>query len=43
MRERLKILRNEVDILQNESAAKDKALSKEQTGFQTAASQRDGE
>jgi len=30
MRERIKILHNEVDILQNESGAKDKALAKEQ-------------
>lgn len=41
MRERIKILSNEVDILQNESSAKDKALQKEQTAHTTAAAQRD--
>jgi chromosome segregation ATPase len=41
MRERLKILRNEVDILHNECSAKDKALNKEQHAFATASSQRD--
>jgi chromosome segregation ATPase len=43
MRERLKILKNEVDILQNESGAKDKALGKEQLAFAAASSQRDRE
>jgi chromosome segregation ATPase len=41
MRERIKILSNEVDILQNESGAKDKALTKEETAHSSAASQRD--
>ena len=42
MRERLKILRNEVDILLSESAAKDKALAKEHQALTAASSQRDG-
>lgn len=43
MRERIKILKNEVDILQNESLAKDKALAKEKQAHTVAAVQRDGE
>lgn len=42
MRERIKILHNEVDILQNESSAKDKALAKERQAHAVAAVQRDG-
>ncbi|RYG53250.1 hypothetical protein EON66_08805 [archaeon] len=42
MRERIKILHNEVDILQNESTAKDKALAKERQAHGMAAAQRDG-
>jgi uncharacterized small protein (DUF1192 family) len=42
MRERIKILHNEVDILQNESNAKDKALTKEQQAHAVASVQRDG-
>ena len=42
MRERLKILRNEVEILHSESAAKDKALAKERQAMAVAGSQRDG-
>jgi len=41
MRERLKILRNEVDILHVETAAKDKALEKEQQSYAAASSTRD--
>jgi archaellum component FlaC len=41
MRERIKILHNEVDILQNESVAKDKALAKERQSHAIAAAQRD--
>lgn len=41
MRERIKILLNEVDILQNESYAKDRALGKERLNHQTAQVQRD--
>lgn len=41
MRERIKILHNEVDILQNESNAKDKALAKERQAHAVAAVQRD--
>ena len=39
-RERLKILRNEVDILQNESLAKEKALTKERQEHASAVAQR---
>ena len=39
-RERLKILRNEVDILQNESLAKEKALAKERQEHAAAVAQR---
>jgi chromosome segregation ATPase len=42
MRERLKILKNEVEILHSESAAKDKALAKERQALAAAGSQRDG-
>jgi len=41
MKEKIKILQNEVEILQNESAAKDKALNKERLAHQTAQVQRD--
>jgi chromosome segregation ATPase len=41
MKERIKILHNEVDILQNESLAKDRALGKERLAHQTAQLQRD--
>ena len=41
MRERVKILRNEVDILHVETAAKDKALEKEHQAFAAASSTRD--
>lgn len=41
MRERIKILHNEVDILKNESASKDKALVKERSSHSAAAAQRD--
>jgi 2-phospho-L-lactate guanylyltransferase (CobY/MobA/RfbA family) len=42
-RERIKILHNEVDILQNESLAKEKALSKERQAHTAAIAQRDGQ
>lgn len=41
MKERVKILQNEVEILQNESIAKDKALSKERLAHADASVQRD--
>lgn len=41
MKEKIKILENEVEILRNESIAKDKALMKEHLAHQTAQSQRD--
>lgn len=41
MKEKIKILQNEVEILQNESLAKDKALGKERLAHQTAQVQRD--
>ena len=41
MKERIKILQNEVEILQNESIAKDKALSKERLAHADASVQRD--
>lgn len=41
MRERIKILHNEVDILKNESTAKDKALAKERQAHALASVQRD--
>jgi hypothetical protein len=41
-RERIKILHNEVDILQNESLAKEKALGKERQAHTSAMAQRDG-
>lgn len=40
-RERIKILHNEVDILQNESHAKEKALAKERQAHAAAIAQRD--
>jgi hypothetical protein len=42
-RERIKILHNEVDLLQNESHAKEKALAKERQAHAAAIAQRDGE
>lgn len=42
MRERIKILHNEIDILKNESHAKDKALAKEHQAHAIASVQRDG-
>jgi hypothetical protein len=42
MKEKIKILQNEVEILRNESIAKDKALSKERLAHQTAQCARDG-
>ena len=41
MKEKIKILQNEVEILRNESVAKDKALSKERLDHQNAFTQRD--
>lgn len=41
MREKIRILNNEVEILGNESVAKDMALSNERTAHQQAQSQRD--
>ena len=41
MREKIRILQNEVEILGNESSAKDKALSKERTAHTQAQTQRD--
>mmetsp|Transcript_15813 Transcript_15813/g.23794 ORF Transcript_15813/g.23794 Transcript_15813/m.23794 type:complete len:931 (-) Transcript_15813:142-2934(-) len=41
MREKIRILHNEAEILRNESTAKDKALAKERTSHQNAQSQRD--
>eukprot|EP00953_Heterococcus_sp_UTEX-ZZ885_P000975 1035-Heterococcus_DN1.PRE.3 len=41
MREKIKILQNEVDILRNESVAKDKALQKERAALQQSQAQRD--
>ena len=42
MKEKIKILQNEVEILRNESLAKDKALAKERLAHQTAQGARDG-
>jgi chromosome segregation ATPase len=42
MKEKIKILQNEVEILRNESLAKDKALSKERLAHQNAQASRDG-
>jgi len=42
MKEKIKILQNEVEILRNESLAKDKALSKERLAHQVAQANRDG-
>lgn len=42
MKEKIKILQNEVEILRNESLAKDKALAKERLAHQTAQCNRDG-
>ncbi len=42
MREKVKILQNEVEILQNESLSKDKALQKERVAHGAAQVQRDG-
>ncbi|CAK4502528.1 unnamed protein product, partial [Aphanomyces euteiches] len=36
MKEKIKILHNEVEVLRNESVAKDKALTKERLAHQTA-------
>lgn len=41
MKEKIKILNNEVEILRNESLAKDKALQKEQSNHQNSKTQRD--
>jgi hypothetical protein len=41
MKEKIKILANEVEVLHNESIAKDKALAKEKMTHQTAQSSRD--
>lgn len=41
MKEKIKILENEVEILRNESTAKDRALMKERLAHQTAQCQRD--
>jgi chromosome segregation ATPase len=41
MKEKIKILQNEVEILRNESLAKDKALAKERLAHQTAQQARD--
>ena len=41
MREKLKILGNEVEILRNESTEKDKLLSKERTDHSATKQQRD--
>ncbi|CBJ48625.1 coiled-coil flagellar protein, move backward only 2 [Ectocarpus siliculosus] len=42
MKEKIKILHNEVDILRNESLAKDKALKKERVAHRASQAQRDG-
>lgn len=42
MKEKIKILQNEVEVLRNESNAKDKALSKEKIAHQSALNIRDG-
>lgn len=42
MREKIRILQNEVEILSNERAAKDLALTKERNAHQQAQNQRDG-
>eukprot|EP00903_Cladosiphon_okamuranus_P014759 g13676.t1 len=42
MKEKIKILHNEVDILRNESLAKDKALKKERVAHKASQAQRDG-
>jgi len=42
MREKLGILQNEIDILHNESVAKDKSLGKERMETQNVTAQRDG-
>ncbi|CAM9589001.1 unnamed protein product [Laminaria digitata] len=42
MKEKIKILRNEVDILRNESLAKEKALKKERVAHRASQAQRDG-
>ena len=42
MKEKTKILQNEVEVLRNESLAKDKALSKEKLAHQIAQGNRDG-
>jgi len=41
MKEKIKILNNEVEILRNESIGKDKVLSKERAAHQTSQAQRD--
>ncbi|CAK4611258.1 unnamed protein product [Aphanomyces euteiches] len=41
MKEKIKILHNEVEVLRNESVAKDKALTKERLAHQTAQCSRD--
>jgi len=41
MKEKIKILHNEIDILRNESVAKDKALAKEVAAHSTSKAQRD--
>ena len=41
MKEKIKILQNEVEILRNESTGKDKVLSKERTAHQASQTQRD--
>ncbi|GMH49546.1 hypothetical protein TrRE_jg4562 [Triparma retinervis] len=41
MKEKIKILQNEVEILRNESIGKDKVLSKEKTAHQSSQAQRD--
>ncbi|GMH48988.1 hypothetical protein TrVE_jg8776 [Triparma verrucosa] len=41
MKEKIKILQNEVEILRNESVGKDKVLSKEKAAHQTSQAQRD--
>eukprot|EP00736_Rhodelphis_marinus_P006079 Rmarinus@m.15376 len=41
MKEKIKILQNEIEILRNESAAKDKELAKERLEYQSAFQERD--
>jgi seryl-tRNA synthetase len=42
MKEKIRILNNELEILRNEGVSKDKALSKEKLAHQQALNQRDG-